>query len=71
MKGTISLLTAVMVLAGIIFAGSAFSAGDTCTVKSVQGSTVTLDCGDDAADYAAGMKVKIDKRTKRKVLEGC
>ncbi|GAB4336979.1 MAG: hypothetical protein Kow0089_07760 [Desulfobulbaceae bacterium] len=70
MKKIIVLLASAMI-AGTLYAGPAFSAGDTCTVKSVQGSTVTLDCGDDAADYSTGMKVTIKKGKKRKALEGC
>ncbi len=41
-----------------------------CEVKSVEGSTVTMDCGSDAGDLKAGDKVKV-KPAKKKAIEGC
>jgi len=41
----------------------------TCEVKSVDGSTVTLDCKD-AGSLKAGDNVKV-KKAKSKAIEGC
>lgn len=63
----------VFAMAMAFMAGSAalsFAASADCTVKSVSGSTVTLDCGDDAKDLSVGSKVKV-KAAKKKAIEGC
>lgn len=41
-----------------------------CTVKSVDGSTVTMDCGKKASKLAVGSKCKV-KAEKKKAIEGC
>lgn len=40
-----------------------------CEVKSVSGSTVTMEC-DDAGKLSAGDNVKV-KKAKKKAIEGC
>jgi hypothetical protein len=47
-----------------------FAASATCTVSSVSGSTVTLDCGSKAKKFKSGGKVKV-KTAKKKAVEGC
>lgn len=46
-----------------------FAASVECTVKSVSGSTVTLDCKK-ASKLKEGSKVKV-KAAKKKAIEGC
>ena len=49
---------------------ASFAASVNCEVKSVSGSTVTLDCGKKASKLKAGSKVKV-KAAKKKAIEGC
>lgn len=42
-----------------------------CEVKSVEGSNVVLDCGDDAGDLDVGSKVKVKKSRRGGGIEGC
>lgn len=49
---------------------ASFAASVTCEVKSVSGSTVTLDCGKKAKKLKEGSKVKV-KAAKKKAIEGC
>lgn len=71
MNRNVSFFTACLFLAATLFAGSAVIASTTCKVVSVQGTNVTLDCGDDATDYKTGIKVSIKKKKVRKAIEGC
>ena len=48
----------------------ALAASSKCEVKSVDGNTVVLDCGSDAADLKVGSEVKV-KKAKSKAIEGC
>lgn len=41
-----------------------------CEVKSVEGTTVTMECKD-ADSLKAGMAVKVAKAKKRMAIEGC
>ena len=59
-----------VIMAMALMAGTAFAASVTCEVKSVDGSSVTLDCGKDAKKMKAGSKVKV-KPAKKKAIEGC
>ncbi len=50
-----------------------FASDVKCEVKSVAGSTVTLDCGGDAGKLAVGstVKVKPGKKKGGGAIEGC
>ncbi len=65
-------LTLVMAAAFIVGVAGVSLAGKyiKCEVKSVEGSTVTLDCGKKASKVAKWTKVKI-KNAKKKAVEGC
>jgi hypothetical protein len=62
----VTLAMAFMVSTAVVsFAGSV-----DCTVKSVSGNTVTLDCGKKANKLKEGSDVKV-KAAKKKAVEGC
>lgn len=42
-----------------------------CSVTKVEGTMVTLDCGDKAADLAAGTTVKVKAEKATAAIEGC
>jgi len=46
------------------------SSSTNCEVKSVDGTTVVLDCGNNAGDLKAGSQVKV-KAAKKRAIEGC
>jgi len=52
-------------------ATASLAASITCEVKSVSGSTVTLDCGSKAKKLSAGQKVKVKAKKAKKAIEGC
>jgi hypothetical protein len=58
-------------LASIMFSGIAIAGAANCTVDSVSGSKVMLDCGSKADNFETGDSVKVKKSKKRKVIEGC
>ncbi|MBU0674974.1 MAG: hypothetical protein KJ950_10055 [Proteobacteria bacterium] len=68
-KKLITLLLAMAFTVSLAGVGMAAKSAD-CTVSSVDGSTVTLDCGKDADDLKVGSKVKV-KDAKKKAVEGC
>jgi hypothetical protein len=57
-------LTFAVATAGVSFAKDA-----TCEVKSIDGSTVVLDCKD-VGELTVGAAVKV-KASKKKAVEGC
>lgn len=58
-------------LASVVYSGLAVAGTANCTVDSVSGSKVMLDCGSKADDFDTGDSVKVKKAKKRKVIEGC
>ncbi len=68
MKKLLSLVLAVAFALSTATVSLAASAN--CEVKSVEGTTVVLDCGNDAGDLKAGSQVKV-KAAKKKAIEGC
>ncbi len=42
-----------------------------CTVQKVEGSVVTMDCGNKATDLSTGAKVKVKTEKKSAAIEGC
>lgn len=66
-----NLFTVVMaVLLAVGFAATSVSAAYvTCTVESVDGEKVTLNCGDDATDFQKDDNVKV--KAEKKAIEGC
>lgn len=66
-KKMIALAMAMAFTAGTVAVAQAFK----CDVKSVQGTTVTLECKDDAAaKIEAGKPIEL-KSNKKKGVEGC
>ncbi len=70
MKESGILIVAVMFLLATACTGSAL-AKTTCTVTAVAGSNVTMDCGDKAGDFDAGMQVNVKAKKAKKAIEGC
>ncbi len=69
-KNLIALIMAIMFLVGTVVTGIA--ASSKCEVKSVDGTTVVLDCGGQAEKIKVGDKVKIKvKKNKSQAIEGC
>ena len=68
MKKAMTLGLALLFAMGVVSTG--FAASTTCTVSSVDGPMVTLDCGKKADDLAVGTTVKV-KTAKKKAIEGC
>ncbi|MFH1217140.1 MAG: hypothetical protein V1706_11630 [Pseudomonadota bacterium] len=68
MKKTTSFLLAIAFV--VTSAGALYAASGKCTVTAVEGATVTLDCGSQAAEFPVGTEVKI-KSSKGKAIEGC
>lgn len=60
MKKMVSLAMALAFIAMTASASFAAAKAD-CTVGSVSGDTVTLDCGGDAGNFSKGMNVTADK----------
>jgi len=62
----------VFAMAMAFMAGSATIsfAKTECTVTAVEGTKVTMDCGDAAKDMSVGSKVNV-KSAKKKAIEGC
>ncbi|MBU0946344.1 MAG: hypothetical protein KJ804_03230 [Proteobacteria bacterium] len=42
-----------------------------CSVVKVEGTMVTMDCGDKAADLTTGAKVKVKTEKAKTAIEGC
>lgn len=42
-----------------------------CTVEKIEGTMVTMDCGEKATDLSAGAKVKVKTEKKTAAIEGC
>jgi len=64
-------LAACMFLASTVYCASVF-ATSTCEVVGVEDDNVTLDCGDDASDFATGTKVKVKAvKARAAAIEGC
>ncbi len=70
MKVSCALITGLAFLSTVAMAGT-ITAKTVCKVTAVKGSTVTLDCGDKAEDFATGMKVQVKAKKKAKAIEGC
>ncbi len=68
MKKVITLAMALAFVAST--ATMSVAASVKCEVKSIDGSTVTMDCGKKASKLKAGDKVKV-KAAKKKAIEGC
>jgi hypothetical protein len=65
------IVTLAMAMAFVVSTATmSVAASVKCEVKSVEGSTVTLDCGDKADKLHVGDKVKV-KAAKKKAIEGC
>ena len=68
-KRMLSLALAATFVVGT--AGIGLAASTTkCTVKSVNGNTVTMQC-EDASSMHAGSKVKVKTEKQRRMIEGC
>lgn len=68
MKKTISTLLAIAF--ALSTTGAVYAASGKCTVVSVEGNKVTMDCGSNAGDFPVGTDVKI-KSVDKKAVEGC
>jgi len=69
-KQLTALLMATLFMAGT--AATSFAGDVICEVKSVDGATVTIDCGPDAKKMSVGDKVKIKvKKVTKQAIEGC
>lgn len=67
MKKIMALAMAMAFTAGTVVVAHSF----TCEVKSVEGTTVTLDCKDsDIAKIEVGKPIKVSPN-KKKAVEGC
>lgn len=55
------MISLAMAVAFVAMTATASMAADECTVSSVSGDTVTLDCGGDAGNFKTGAEVKVDK----------
>lgn len=64
--------TSVILVAAFVItsAGISLAASGKCTVTAVEDNQVILDCGNKAAKFEVGTKVKI-KSMKKKAIEGC
>ncbi len=70
MKKTMILMAAMAVMMTTIT--SVQAATFKCTVTKIEGTVVTMDCGDKAADLAAGAQVKVKtEKAKTTAIEGC
>ena len=68
MKKLLSLVLAVAFALSTVSVSVAASVK--CEVKSVEGATVVLDCGNKAEKLDVGSTVKV-KSAKKKAIEGC
>ncbi len=70
-KKIVSLILAAAFV--VCVAGVSMAAKVKCTVESVDGSKVTMDCGSKADDLNAGDKVEVKakKGGGKKAIEGC
>lgn len=69
MKKTITLLTALTFL--MTFFASVQAATLKCTVEKIEGTMVTMDCGEKAAKLSTGIKVKVKTEKAKTAIEGC
>ena len=69
MKKTITLLTALTFL--MTFFASVQAATLKCTVEKIEGTMVTMDCGEKAAKLSTGTKVKVKTEKAKTAIEGC
>lgn len=60
-----------VLMIGIISSGAAIAAETDCTVESVSGTKVILDCGSGAGNLSGEMKVKVKNSARKKAIEGC
>ncbi len=70
MKKNVILLLAATFLFATVFTGVTL-AKTVCKVTAVEGTKVTMDCGDKADDFDAGMKVTVKEKKATKAIEGC
>ncbi|BCL61391.1 hypothetical protein DGMP_20840 [Desulfomarina profundi] len=71
MKRTTTILLAGLFFITIVFPGTSFAGSTKCKVISIDGSNVTLDCGDNADNFDEGTKVLVKIKKSRKAIEGC
>lgn len=64
------ILTAAMVFMMTTLA-SVHAATLKCTVEKVEGTMVTMNCGEKAADLSAGATVKVKTEKGSSAIEGC
>ncbi len=70
MKKIIILMTAMAFM--ITAVATAQAATLKCTVQKVEGTVVTMECGDQAATLSPGTKLKVrTETTKAAAIEGC
>lgn len=55
----------------VAVAGVSLAKTINCQVKSVEGSKVVMDCGNNASSMSAGSTVKVKAAAAKKAIEGC
>jgi len=71
MKNKAIIILSALFLTGSVFTGISFAGSTKCEVTAVDGSKVTMDCGDDADNFDKGTKVLVKVKKSRKAIEGC
>lgn len=69
MKKAMTLLTALTF--AMTFFVSVQAATLKCTVEKIEGTMVTMDCGEKAAKLSTGTKVKVKTEKAKTAIEGC
>ncbi|MDH5298356.1 MAG: hypothetical protein OEV91_04990 [Desulfobulbaceae bacterium] len=68
-KKLVSLIMTALFLGSTV--GVVMAATLKCEVKSVDGTTVVIDCGSDAGKLKAGDTVNVKSTKKKQAIEGC
>ena len=69
MKKAMTLMAALVFMMTTL--GSVHAATLKCTVEKVEGTMVTMDCGNKAATLSTGAKVKVKTEKAKTAIEGC
>ncbi|MBU0960623.1 MAG: hypothetical protein KKD01_05270 [Proteobacteria bacterium] len=69
MKKTMTLIAALVFMLTAL--ASVHAATLKCTVEKVEGTMVTMNCGDKAADLSAGTNIKVKTEKGSAAIEGC
>jgi uncharacterized cupredoxin-like copper-binding protein len=69
MKKTMTLIAALAFM--ITTSASVQATTLNCSVVKVEGTMVTMDCGDKAASLSTGAKIKVKTKKAKPAIEGC